>query len=84
MPSSRTGALGSVEAGGPAVSSGRLWHSGTGVALGSGLKASSRQPLNVSMLPSASTIGSFSSGSRFWYSCVEGARMNAIRSSIWT
>ena len=57
--------------------------SGTGVALGSGLNVGSRQPLNVRILPSAPTIGSLNSGVRRVYSCVLGARMNAIRSAIW-
>src|SRR5262245_33355093 len=85
-----TGAFGSIDAAGawlplappPSASS---QQSGNGVAPGAGLNLGSRQPLNVSSLPVAGSMtGSFRTGSLTTNVSVLGARMNAIRASIWT
>ena len=57
--------------------------SGTGLALGSGLKLGSRQPLNMTILPSGPITGSFVVRSLTSYSWVLGARRKLMRSWIW-
>src|SRR4029079_6705756 len=52
--------------------------SGNGVALGSGLKAGSRQPLNVRTLPSGPRTGSVSDGTAFSVPWVLGAGREGV------
>src|SRR5690349_19013660 len=54
--------------------------SGNGVEEGAGAKLGSTQPLNVSTLPLASRIGSFSDALRTVNVSFEGARMKLMRS----